>query len=532
MADHLIKSSYADIPLPEISLRDYMLGELRSHPPDNVALVDANTGESLTYGQTIQAIERLGLHFAHAGVTKGSVVAIFVPNHIYFAIVFHAISNIGATSTTCNPLYTPGEVANQLRDSGASFIVTTQDGFEKSQQAAHEVDQKHGKKINHIWTLEPHSGAVSVRELLEQIPKMKELPNIKIDPKNDIVTIPYSSGTTGLPKGVVLTHFNIVSNILQMKRVDPHGASDCTIAVLPLFHVYGLTVIMNALLAAGSKIVVMSKFDLVQFLELIVKYKPTVAHLVPPIILGLAKHPIVAKYDVSSLKVITSAAAPLGIELQKEAADRLKVVLKQGYGMSELSPASHVTPNNFVKLGSCGVLLPNEVAKIVEDGKVVARGKTGEIWIKGPNVMKGYLNNPKATADTITPDGFLRTGDIGYADEDGHFYIVDRLKELIKYKGFQVPPAELEAKLLSHPGVADAAVIAVPDEEAGEIPRAFVVLKPNVKITDKELASWIEERVAPHKKLRGGVVFTDAIPKTAAGKILRRILSASVRSKL
>eukprot|EP01114_Cavostelium_apophysatum_P019142 TRINITY_DN6081_c0_g1_i1.p1 TRINITY_DN6081_c0_g1~~TRINITY_DN6081_c0_g1_i1.p1 ORF type:complete len:538 (+),score=64.11 TRINITY_DN6081_c0_g1_i1:35-1648(+) len=527
---HIIRSPYADLNIPSISLGEFMLQHLAAHPPNRVALVDANTDESWTYGELVKCIERLGLHFAEMGMTKGIVTAIYAPNHPFFPIIFQAIALIGATSTTCNPLYTPGELNNQLKDSGASFIIATEEGLDKVKEAVALLSKQHPERQVKILTFEPAKSdgkpLDSVRELLQRTTKSSKLPKVQIDPANDIVTIPYSSGTTGHPKGVVLTHTNLVANILQTYHFDVLKEGDCSIAVLPFFHVYGLTVIMNVLFFGGAKIVVMSKFDLLQYLQLIQKHKPTMAHVVPPIVLALAKHPIIDKFDLSSIRVFFSGAAPLGAELQKEAEQRIKTgFFKQGYGMSELSPVSHVNPNDRIKYGSVGVLAPNCIAKIVdENGKPVPTGASGEMLIKGPNVMKGYLNNPKATAHTIDKDGFLHTGDVAVVDEDGYFYIVDRVKELIKFKGFQVPPAELEAILVTHPAVADAAVVPVPDIEAGELPRAFIVLKPNAKISESEIAKWLEDRVAPHKKLRGGIIFIDSIPKTASGKILRRVL--------
>jgi len=280
--------------------------------------------------------------------------------------------------------------------------------------------------------------------------------------------------------------------------------------------------------------VVMNKFDLAQYLEMIQKHKATLLHVVPPVILALAKHPLVSKYDLSSLKKVSCGAAPLGKELQEEVEKRIpNSIFQQGYGMTELSPVSHAPYPAKVVRGSVGVLVPNCIAKIVDQsGKSLTAGRAGELCIKGPNVMKGYFNNPTATSNTIDADGFLRTGDIAMVDANGIFYIVDRLKELIKYKGFQVPPAELEDVLISHPHIADACVIPVVDVEAGEIPKAYVVLKPDAKISEEELKEWFDQRVSPYKKLRGGIKFVNEVPKSAAGKLLRRLLIERDRAEL
>ncbi|HKG23258.1 MAG TPA: AMP-binding protein, partial [Blastocatellia bacterium] len=344
--------------------------------------------------------------------------------------------------------------------------------------------------------------------------------------------LPYSSGTTGLAKGVMLTHYNLVANCSQALTVEVPSEDEVLIGVLPFFHIYGMVVILNMGLHLGQTIVSMPRFDLEQFLDLLQKYGVTRGYLVPPIILALAKHPLVDKYDLSKLRLLNSGAAPLGEDVARACADRLGCIVKQGYGLTETSPVTHMSPSEpeKIKLGSSGHLISNTECLVVDpaSGEDVGPNRQGEIWIRGPQVMKGYLNNPEATAITIDAGGWLHTGDIGYADEEGYFYIVDRVKELIKYKGMQVAPAELEAVLLTNPLIADAAVIPSPDEEAGEVPKAFVVLKG--EITPEEIMSYVADRVAPHKKIRRLEVI-DQIPKTASGKILRRILVDRERAR-
>ena len=296
-------------------------------------------------------------------------------------------------------------------------------------------------------------------------------------------------------------------------------------AVLPFFHIYGMQILMNDGLRRGATQITMPRFDLEQYLALIQEHRATRLFVVPPMVLALAKQPIVDQYDLSSVKSLFSGAAPLGPELAEEAHRRIGAPTAQGYGMTEMSPVSHACRFDDDKPGSIGILVASAEARVVdpESGEDLPAGADGEIWCRGPMVMKGYLNRPDATADTIDPDGWLHTGDIGHVDDDGFWYIVDRLKELIKYKGFQVPPAELEALLLSHPAVADCAVIGVPDEEAGEIPKAFVALKPGVECSATDIQEFVAGHVAHYKQVRI-VEFVDAIPKSPSGKILRRML--------
>jgi acyl-CoA synthetase (AMP-forming)/AMP-acid ligase II len=323
----------------------------------------------------------------------------------------------------------------------------------------------------------------------------------------------------------MLTHHNLVSNVSQFHGAHPIDSSDIFIGLLPFFHIYGMTVLMNGGLRKGATIVTMPRFDLEGFLELSQRYSTTRAYLVPPVILALAKHPVVDNYDMSSLKTVMSGAAPLSGDLASAAAERLGCNVVQGYGLTETSPVTHCVPQDpgRNKPGSIGPPIPNTECKVVDltTDEEVATDELGEVWIRGPQVMKGYLNNDAATSMTIDSDGWLHSGDIGRVDSDGYFFLVDRLKELIKYKGMQVAPAELEALLLTHEQISDAAVIGIPDEEAGEVPKAFVVLAG--ELSEEDIKSFVSERVAPHKRVRS-VEVVEAIPKSASGKILRRVL--------
>ncbi len=518
----IYRSPYGEVTIPEVPLHSFVL-QRAQEMGDKPALIDGPSGRTLTYLQLAGGVQRLAAALAERGLKKGEVVAIFSPNLPEYALVFHGILAAGGTVTTINPLYTPRELHYQLKDARARFIFTIPPFVERVKEALE------GTQVEEILVIGEAEGATPLMGLLQtQAPA----PQVTINPKEDLAALPYSSGTTGLPKGVMLTHYNLVANIVQSAGVEPVTEKDVLIGVLPFYHIYGMTVILNFALYKGATIVTIPRFDLELFLGLIEKHRITRMHLVPPIILALAKHPIVDKYDLSSLKVIVSGAAPLGEEVARAASQRVGALVKQGYGLTETSPVTHLNPDDpaKVKLASVGPPIPNTECRVVDlqTGEDLGPGQLGEILIRGPQVMKGYLNNPEATAAALDSEGWLRTGDVGYVDEDGYFYIVDRIKEMIKYKGWQVAPAELEAILLSHPAVADAAVIPSPDPEAGEVPKAFVVKK--AEVTEEELMAFVAERVAAYKKIRK-VEFVEQIPKTLSGKILRRVLIEQERKK-
>jgi acyl-CoA synthetase (AMP-forming)/AMP-acid ligase II len=518
----IFRSPYPDVNIPEVPLTPLVLRKA-AEMPNKPALIDGPSGRTITYGQLAGAVRLVASSLIARGFKKGDVFAIFSPNVPEYAIAFHAVSLMGGINTTVNPLYTAEELAFQLNDSGAKYLLTIPMFLDKALEATKK------SKVEDVFVFGEAEGATPFAALLKGD---GNVPDPGINPREDLVVLPYSSGTTGLPKGVMLTHHNLVSNMAQTESVETITANDVLVGILPFFHIYGMLVIMNASLYQGATIVTMPRFDMEGFLQLIQQYKISRAHLVPPIVLGLTKHPIVDKYDVSSLKVIISGAAPLGADLTAACSKRLNCVVKQGYGLTETSPVTHVDLDDpsKIKPGSVGKPIPNTEVRIVDnlESKDLGENERGEIWLRGPQVMKGYLNNPVATAMTIDKEGWLHTGDIGYVDEDGYFYIVDRLKELIKYKGMQVAPAELEAVLLTHPAVADAAVIPIPDEEAGEIPKAFVVLKGEA--TPDEIMEFVAKKVAPHKKVRRLEVI-DQIPKSLSGKILRRLLVDQERAK-
>ncbi|MGH2698216.1 MAG: 4-coumarate--CoA ligase family protein [Actinomycetota bacterium] len=511
----VVTSPYPAVDIPEVPLPSFVL-ERAAEFGDKPALIDGPSGRTITYKDLLGAVRAMGAGLTARGFGKGDCFAIYLPNLPEYAVAFHAVASVGGINTTINPLYKADELAFQLEDSKARFLLTVPPFLEPAIQAAGKAG------VEEIFLLGEGEGATPVTDLLGA---GAEVPEVSLDVKEDLVVLPYSSGTTGLPKGVMLTHHNLVSNICQFLGAQGMDGEDRFIGLLPFFHIYGMTVIMNAGLRSGATIVTMPRFDFEQFLELSQKHATTRSFLVPPVILALAKHPLVDRYDLSSLSVIMSGAAPLGGDLAAVASERLGCHVMQGYGLTETSPVTHAAPEDPAKNkpGSIGPPIPNTECVVVDpaSGEEVAPGELGEVWIRGPQVMKGYLNNDAATSSTIDSDGWLHSGDIGRVDSDGYFFLVDRLKELIKYKGMQVAPAELESILLSHPQISDAAVIGVADEEAGEIPKAFVVLAQ--ELGEDEIVSYVAERVAPHKRIRR-VEVVDEIPKSASGKILRRVL--------
>ncbi len=518
-----VKSPHPAVEIPDVPLHEFVL-EHASRLGDKPALIDGPSGRTVSYAQLSNGAAAVARGLQNTGFEKGDVFAIFSPNLPEYAIAYYGVQAAGGANTTINPLYTAEELAFQLKDAGAKFLLTIPQFLDRALEAASQ------SPVKEVFVFGEAEGATPFAELLS---RGDSFVAPSFDVMNDIAAIPYSSGTTGFPKGVMMRHHGMVANLCQVSNVLRWTERDVLVAVLPFFHIFGQGVIMNMGLRRGTTLVVLPRFDLEEFLRTIQDYKVTWAFLVPPIILALAKHPLVDQFDLSSLEVVISGAAPLGREVQEAVEARLGCEVRQGYGMTEIGPGTHVVPEGLEekKFGSVGVPVPNTEVKVVdiESGNELGPNERGELWIRGPQIMKGYLNNAEATAHTIDNDGFLHTGDIGYVDDEGYFYIVDRLKELIKYKGFQVPPAELEALLITHPAITDVAVIGAPDEEAGELPKAFIVRSGD--LTEEDVISWVAEKVAPQKKVRL-VEFVDEIPKAASGKILRRVLVEQERARL
>jgi acyl-CoA synthetase (AMP-forming)/AMP-acid ligase II len=536
-------SPFPPVPIPDVSLFDYVFGAPgRLEGAERTAFIDAATGARVDFRQLHDRVLAAAGALAALGVAPGAVVALHAPNSPEFGVAFHAILRAGAAVTTIPVLATAEDVTRQVRASGAVALIadpaiaaTALPGAVAAGLAEDRIillgdadDDAGGPSL---------SGApvarLSALIALGQLP-----PELTIDPATHVAALPYSSGTTGRPKGVRLSHRNLVANLAQIESNLGAGPDDVIVAVLPFFHIYGMTVLLNLSLRLRATLVTLPRFDLTAFLDTMAKYHVTWAFIAPPIAVALAKHPIVDDYDLSELRVVFSGAAPLDGQLGRAVQERLGVTVVQGYGMSELSPVSHFTPAGAkdVPCDSVGFAAPNSENKLLDPATgtqielpehgVSARG---ELCVKGPNVMLGYLDDTAATDAMIDADGFLHTGDVATVDARGVVTIVDRIKELIKYKGYQVAPAELEALLLTHPSIADAAVIGVRDEEGEEVPKAFVVRQPGLELTAHEVVEFVAGAVAPYKKVRR-VEFLDAVPKSASGKILRRELRDRERS--
>lgn len=524
----MFTSPYPSVEVPQVSVYDELFGTLGDADLDRVALIDPASGAETTYRALRAQIDALAGALAARGVEVGTVLGLLCPNVPAFATVFHGMLRAGGTVTTINSLYTPGEIEKQLRDAGATWLFTVSPLLPQAKAAAAAA----GIPDDRLVVLDGAEGHPGLRDLLSE---QRPAPEVSFDPMTHLAVLPYSSGTTGVAKGVMLTHHNLVANVTQCRVSLRLHEDDRILAVLPFFHIYGMTVLLNLALRQRASLVTMPRFDLVEFLTAIQRFQCTFLFIAPPIAVALAKHPIVDQFDISSVHTVFSGAAPLDGETAIAAGTRIHARVLQGYGMTELSPVSHAIPfeRDDVPVSSIGVALPNISCRLVdtETGEEITEigenGETqpGELWVKGPNVMLGYLGRPDATAETLDADGYLHTGDVAVYHEGGYFSIVDRVKELIKYKGYQIAPAELEALLLSHPKVMDAAVIGVLDDEGQEIPKAFIVAAPESGLTDDEVVSYVAEHVAPYKKVRR-VEFIDVVPKSSAGKILRKDLRA------
>ncbi|KAJ1735144.1 hypothetical protein LPJ61_000707 [Coemansia biformis] len=533
------------IEVPNANLAEHVLGECRRRAgPDHVVFVDSDSGESLTVGQLETLTRRFARGLRARGIRAGDKVAIFAANSIYYPFVAYGIVAAGAVCAPANPLYTPRDLAHQLSDMSCRAIVVG-DGL---QDTVMEAQRLIGRTLDHVWAMDESKSMCeeSVFHVADAAADDGDGDDCDDDevPVDHMVAaayVCYSSGTTGKPKGVVLTHCNMIANMMQInsiKTLDVLTANqrgyEIYLGLAPFCHTYGLSFVLHSSVALGGQIVVMRRYSFDALLTTVEEHHITYAYVVPPIVCALSKDPRVASRNLSSMHTLLSGGAALSPTLIRTTEERLPGLrVVQGYGMTEMSPVVTMLSTRHNNPASIGVLIPGCQAKVVDDqGAELGPNTAGELCFRGPNVMPGYLGNAAATREIIHDDGFLHTGDIGYIDDAGFFYVTDRKKELIKFKGFQVAPAELEALLAEHPYIEDAAVMAVYDEnQATELPRGYLVLKPSDeddRVLGQQVVDWLDARVAPFKRLRGGFEIVDHIPRSPAGKIIRSALRNKV----
>ncbi|KAL3525878.1 hypothetical protein ACH5RR_014250 [Cinchona calisaya] len=524
--EHIFRSLYPPVQVPDdLTLPDFVLQNAEKYS-EKVAFVDAVTGKGCTYGEVTRDIRRFAKALRSIGLRKGRVVVVMLPNIIEYGIIALGIMSAGGVFSGANPASHASEIKKQVETSEATLIITDASNHMKVNDLGLPVIVVGEERVE---------GSMYWDELLEAAERANTDIINEVVQQTDLCALPFSSGTTGLSKGVMLTHRNIVANLSSsLFSVGPEMIGQVTIlGLVPFFHIYGLTGICCATIRNKGKVVVMPKYELRAFMNALITHEITFAPIVPPIILGLVKNPIVDEFDLSKLKLrsIMTAAAPLAPEILNEFENKFPgIVVQEAYGMTEHSciTISHGDPrkgHGIAKRNSVGFILPNLEVKFVDPdtGRSLPKNTPGEICVRSQCVMKGYYKNEHETALTIDKDGWLHTGDVGYIDDDGDVFVVDRIKELIKYKGFQVAPAELEGVLLTHPSVEDAAVVGLPDAEAGEIPGAWVVMSPEAKENEEDITNYVASNVAHYKKVRR-LQFVDTIPKSPSGKIMRRLI--------
>ncbi|MGP0097344.1 MAG: class I adenylate-forming enzyme family protein [Terriglobales bacterium] len=496
------------------------------------ALVDTSCDRRFTFSEYGSLVEYLAQGLILAGLTPGEVVAIFLPNSWEFAITYHAVTLAGGIPTLLNPAYREREIRYQLENSGAVFLITDAPLLEN-------VNLAGLPSLRRVFTTRhPHAGCEEFSALLRPLhgKTSPRFPQPAQSSQETIAALPYSSGTTGLPKGVMLSHYNLVANVYQIvgPNAEPLTDTDVMLCFLPLYHIYGLTVALTLCVTVGLTLVLMPRFDMQKLCALLIQERVTMMPLVPPAINAMCQAAEAGLFPKNhSVRWIKSGAAPLPPELARRLTSLTGIIVNQGYGMTEASPVTHIgfcQPPEMNRPASIGHPLALTECRIVDlNGNDVAIDEPGELIMRGPQIMLGYWKEPQATAAALR-DGWYYSGDIARCDADGFFYILDRSKEMIKYKGFPVAPAEVEALLLEHPAVRDCGVVAKPDLACGEIPCAFVVLRDGSTPSDalaKELCGFVADRLAHHKQPRE-VHFVEALPRTASGKILRRELRKKI----
>ncbi|MFC1932701.1 long-chain fatty acid--CoA ligase [Chloroflexota bacterium] len=509
------------IDYPEAPLFEFLSSTAKKYPA-NIAF--SCQDRKLSYGELDTLTSQLAFGLNELGIKKRDRVALFLPNSLEFIIGYYGILKAGGTVTPANSLNKRDELKHQLNDSEAVAIITS----ENSYPMVKEIKDETRLKAIILADSERTNGGISLSKLLAKYPPSPS--EVDLKPKEDIAAIEYTGGTTGLPKGAMLTHYNLVANAMQNATWLGWNNKDIIIGLLPFYHSWGACTCLNSPIYSGARVVILPRFDVQELLMTIKKEKATVLYGAASIFTMLVNNPIITEYDLSSLKYVKAGAMPIPPQIQERWEQVTGVRMILGYGLSEASPETHNSPPKRVKPGTIGIPIMDTDARIVDEetGETeLPPGKAGELVIRGPQVMKEYLNRPEDSKEALR-NGWLYTGDLAVMDEEGYFSIVDRKKEIIKYKGYTIAPAEVEAVLYKHPSVKECAVVGVPDALAGELPKAYVVLKAEYTLSEDELIKFCEQRVAPYKKIRQ-VEFIKEIPKTQVGKVLRRVLKDKER---
>ncbi|CAG8645289.1 26322_t:CDS:10 [Dentiscutata erythropus] len=510
----IFKSKYPDIKLPQVGIYQYVTSNPNKVPDDKVIYMDGISGKNYTFGEVKHESKKLAAGLQdRLGFKRGDTLAIFSYNQIDYPIVVFGTIAAGGKVTTANPIYDAAELSRQLIDSGASILIVDPEILEIAIEALNDVKIPTSRVL--LFGEKEIKGYKPYRSILSGDREIEPINYTPEEAKSTTAYLLYSSGTTSVGKGIELTHANITANLTQLMAADHAlGTHSITMGVTQCSHIYGLIVLLHAILLHGATTIIHSRFSLDTFCESIQKFKVTQIFAVPPTILKLVNDPLAQQFDLSSVNIILCGAAPLGDKLEKKFYEMFKIPIFQAYGLTEVSPVltyPDITKNTIP--GSIGILIPNLKARILsDDGRELGYNEPGELWVHGPNIMKGYLHNKEATDAVIDKDGFFCTGDIG----------------------FQVAPSELESILLTHDAVSDAGVTGYySEEEATEIPIAYVTIKDGYEKSQslaEEIRSFVDEKVAPHKKLRGGILFIDKIPKNGSGKILRRSLKEKLKN--
>ncbi|TKA24593.1 hypothetical protein B0A50_06353 [Salinomyces thailandicus] len=525
--------------IPQTDVLSYVFPEGKQ-PSDKPIWIDANdTSNALSPRQALQWVKRLGVGLDKLGVGQDEAVMMYSSNHIFVPVLYFAVAGSGRLFTGCNPAYGVNETSFQLENTGSRLVLVEPKFLDVVLKAA----RKSNFPLDRIYLFddkpcEELQGVKDWRKMLGSEQEARSWQWHRMSPqesKTRTAALNYSSGTTGLPKGVMVSHENVIANVEQsifMRNLEqPYAPQDAPaerwLGFLPLYHAYGQLWSITAAAVTQTPCYYMRAFNYNEWLSHIQNHRITHIQTAPPVLVMLAKRPETANYDISSLQNILCGAAPLSKELQNEVSEKCKLKVVQTWGMTEVTCSClHVPGGMDDRSGSVGYIDPNSEMKLIDEaGQEVGAGERGEIYVRGPNVCLGYWRNERATQDTFDEEGFLKTGDVAIRDEKGWYWIVDRKKELIKVKGFQVAPAELEAVLLENDDIADAAVVGLQGEHE-ELPRAYVALKDSAKgkVREEEIREWTAKLVAKHKRLDGGVKFIDEVPKSPSGKIQRKIM--------